>query len=542
VVGDAANEIQRVDRQLGDVEEEIKQLQEQKAVEVERRLNRIDPEVLKNDIYEQNQLKAKDAPPIEQVHITEPQDYEIFKETAKKFEQIESAMRKEIRKRKVLTYHRMRMTAERMAKVYEVSKEAGEALRQQQQQQQNDFGEVSVLEPGALFRLRELAAPQTRSQESRWDSSLAPEVEMVWRKDVIGLRYDDQTSRVLDSYRENEERRATLKWTDEEQNAFIEAYKDYGKEFHVIATKKPFRVSEVAPKTTHDIISFYYHIKHRIGLKQLVSRRGGMRSIPQRNEGILPANTPIPREFLALGITTEKELLAYLVAQKKSRSSDSKEESGGSGAEKRPREEVKMEEDEAEESGGVGNVPDLNIDFSGFDATQHVVEWKPEQANVFEECLRDIGPDFEQLARFTGHTVDQCKAQYVINEQVMSMMIRKAVVKKKGEVLGEWSEDEKNQMPALVETHGKDFEGIAAALVGNGKTKDMVEVFWNRYKWRLGLSAAYDAWEKKQERPTKAIKTEAEEDAVSGRKVLAETLDIRAPVVALDSAVKKEGE
>ena len=125
----------------------------------------------------------------------------------------------------------------------------------------------------------------------------------------------------------------------------------------------------------------------------------------------------------------------------------------------------------------------------------------------------------------------------------MSMMIRKAQVQKKGRVLGEWSDVEKKQLRDLVEKFGKDF-GLIASKIGAGKTPAMVEGMWNVFKWRLGLSEAYEQFEK-NERPTKAIKVEEEADAVSGRKILAETLDVRtSPTgpVAMPSnvGVKKE--
>ncbi len=64
-----------------------------------------------------------------------------------------------------------------------------------------------------------MRAAKLRPSESdkRWDSSLAPEVEMVWDRDVINHVFDDQTQRVLDPDAENRERRAALRWTPDEQ-------------------------------------------------------------------------------------------------------------------------------------------------------------------------------------------------------------------------------------------------------------------------------------------------------------------------------------
>lgn len=297
-VSDAASEIQRVDREIAEIDEEISQLKMRRAHDAatpqQPTLTVDSPDEVAERILRENLAKSAlggatpDAasavasvlpsplplveparpPGVEVVDVdaevesallakqaNQPNTYACFRATAARHEVVKDAVRAEVRRRKLQAYYRMRMTGEAMAKDIEASVD----LAAQQSALGQPVTVQRLLVPGGMYRLQH----GWRKQEStgRWDSSLAPEVDMEWDRDVFNHVFDDQTQRVHDPEAENRERRAHLRWTPEEQDAFVEAYRDYGKEFHVVATKKPFRVSEVAPKSTHDIIAFYYHIK-----------------------------------------------------------------------------------------------------------------------------------------------------------------------------------------------------------------------------------------------------------------------------------------
>ena len=394
-VAGAAQEIERVEAELEKVEQEIATLRGMwRQQDAGRQTGFVAPQVLVERVYRENAQRSGLAVPPSPLPLraapvaedgaaapeqplmdceagptaTDPARYEVFQENAARHAVLGPAIRAEIRRRKLRVYHRMRMTGERMGKLCEPEDAApGQAP-------------ARVLRPGGVVRLQEMASPAYEGT-ARWDSSLAKEVDFVWQRDALRYVFDDQTQRVHDPEHENQERRATLRWTDEEQKAFVEAYKDYGKEFHVVATKKPFRVSEVAPKSTHEIIAFYYHIKHRIGLKQLTSKRG-MPARSVRDRAALSSSAPpIPRELLNLGITSEAEVVAYLVAQNKagaaaaaaaavapaqaapgtplggsqgssapSSLSDVQVKREATAAEKRPREEEQQQQEERDES------------------------------------------------------------------------------------------------------------------------------------------------------------------------------------------------
>lgn len=406
-VSTAAEEIQRVDRQLAEVDEELAQLKIRRDHEIlaaakEGGVIMMDPEVVAEKIYKENATRlglaypvpvpdddswmnvlakeeaaaaaaaasaaeATDAvPPAESAATTttidvkkeptltttsiaaepfacQPWEYECYQETETKQKELGQLIHKEIRRRKLATYYEMRMTGERMAKMCELYADQaqywanimdnGEAQYSADQVKRNMERNV-VLQPGGLMRLSQ----KRKAGDARWDSSLAPEVEMEWNKDLLKYTFDDQTQRVHDPLAEHRERRAPLRWTQEEQDAFVEAYRDYNKEFHVIATKKPFRMSETAPKSTHDIIAYYYHSKHRLDLKKVGARRtlggGGMQSggrTPRDRSAAEPARAalpPIPQELVALGISSEAALVAYLKEQQAKQGANKGDEGG----------------------------------------------------------------------------------------------------------------------------------------------------------------------------------------------------------------------
>ncbi len=495
--------------------------------------------------------------------VTQPSNYEVFQDNLSRFQAHGSAVKAEIRRRKLGIYHRMRMVGEHTGKLCEPEETA------------NGSVPTKLLRPGGVVRLAEMAMSGSfaSGEQSRWDTSLAREVDMVWNRDPLRYVFDDQTQRVRDPELENLERRQMLRWTDEEQKAFVDAYRDYGKEFHVLATKKPFRVSEVAPKSTHEMIAFYYHIKHRIGLKQLVSKRGGSSRLARGDRGAMSSSAPpIPRELLNLGITSEAEVVAYLVAQNKAVAAGAGGAAAAAGssasaaasasaspamslpsslsdvqfkteqpvtlsaAEKRPRDDeasVKVEqavkvdvdvgtlfgdEDDAESS-SVANVADFVMPEvvlePGFDATAHATVWSPLEASIFLESLREFGPNFEMLAKDTGKTAAQCAAFFVQNEALMQKTLRRAH-SKRGMDLGEWNDEEKVAYRQCVMENGRDWKKLAETFPG--KSADQCRALWSMFKWRLGLQEAFRIWTSEHsERPTKVFKSDAE--ASSGQHV-----------------------
>jgi hypothetical protein len=577
-VVDAADEIQRVDKRLTEVEEEMAQLRMRRAEEAGRKTGGfVSPKVLVEAIYRDNQQRtgfvptfapavpvadgvvvAPEAtfldPLLESVlTITQPLDYPVFRENAQKHQMIGAAIKAEIRRRKLRVYYRMRMVGERMAKVVEPDEAQGEMPRQQ-----------VVLRPGGVMRLQEMASLAQSVGDQRWDSNLAREVDMVWNRDHLRYVFDDQSQRVLDPEQENAERRAALRWTDEEQKAFVDAYKEYGKEFHVIATKKPFRVSEVAPKTTHEIIAFYYFVKHRINLKQIASKRGGWaRSVARERSSMSSSATPIPRELVSMGITSEADVVAYLMAKSKA------PEAGASASaspliaavvsapsslsdvlvklepiEKRAREEdnvgdgsvikseteakgdvkfdIEDDDDEAEVSSVQSDVvlPEISLE-PGFTVEANITNWSGLEMEIFFESLSEFGPDWAMLARDTGKSADKCAAFYLQNEgKVRKTLHRAAGVKLE---LGLWTDEEKVAYRQFVIENGRDWSGLAHFIPD--KTEDQCRALWSRFKVRLGLREAFNLWKQEAARPAKTQKKEE---------------DVGLPV-ALSSAVEEEG-
>lgn len=579
---DAADEIQRVDKMLGDLEEEVAQLRIRRAQEASRKPGIVSPKVLVETIYRENHVRTGFIPTLAPavpladgqvaapetafldpvldsvLTLTQPQDYPCFRATAEKRVQLEGAIKAEIRRRKLQVYYRMRMVGERMAKMVEPEDPQGG---------NGGSPQKPLLKPGGVMRLQEMAS-STQNGNQRWDSNLAREVDMEWNRDHLRYVFDDQSQRVLDPERENAERRAALRWTEEEQKAFIEAYKDYGKEFHVIATKKPFRVSEVAPKTTHEIIAFYYFVKHRINLKQLVSKRGGMRGLPKDRAAMSSSATPIPRELLNLGITSEAEVVAYLMA--KSKGSDPgvaatvaaaaaaaasvasapsslsdvqvKLEPGPVLSEKRPREEESVIErlsfssasgagpagssaisainigddvDEAEIGSSVASAAALaSVEFAmpeivlpdAFDASAHSAIWTSLESDIFLEAVGEYGPDWPSLAKDTGKTLEQCAAFYLQHPEPIRLALQRAALLVKVEP-GIWSDEDKVAYRQHVTEFGRDWSKLAAVL---HKPEEQCRAVWSRFKVRLGLREALKFWEEQQEsaRPVKALKVE----------------------------------
>ncbi len=564
-VADAADEIQRVDKQLTELEEEVAQLRMRRAQEASRKPGIVAPKVLVETIYRENHVRTGFVPtlapavslPDGQVQAPEsayldpvldsvltlmqPQDYPCFQDTAKKHEVLGSAIKAEIRKRKLRAYYRMRMVGERNAKLVEPLEDS-----------QTGGQHKTLLRPGGVMRLQEMAS-STHAGTQRWDSNLAREVDMEWNRDHLRYVFDDQSQRVLDPERENAERRAALRWTEEEQKAFVEAYKDYGKEFHVIATKKPFRVSEVAPKTTHEIIAFYYFVKHRINLKQLASKRGMRRE----RAAMSTSATPIPRELLNLGITSEADVVAYLMAKSKgseggvaavasaampvvstpSSLSDVQVKLEPGPAEKRLRSDESSKSESVHRSSGGGVqisavaalaaanaaavagaaaasvvgaasndflMPDIVLE-EGFDAAAHATQWSSLESDIFLEAVVEYGPDWVLLAKDTGKSPQQCAAFYVQNLS----LVRQALQESTGQIKVEpnqWTDEDKVAYRQFVMENGRDWTRLSATL---HKSEDQCHALWRHFKVRLGLVEALKIFEQEEEsRPSKTIKLE----------------------------------
>ena len=484
-VGDAADGIQRVDRQLAEVTDEMAHLWQRRAIEQARLDSFLAPEKLVARIAKENRARVavkeeNDDVEVSASHPVEPSEYDLFRETASRAKENRALYHRVIRERKMVTYHRMRMTGRRM--MGEV--EANTFLL--------DDGTLdeSVLLPGAVFRLATWANNDRHEGTERWDASLAPEVPMVWNRDPLNHVYDDQTQRVQDPYAEHAARRQMLKWTDEEQTAFVEAYKDYGKEFHVVATKKPFRVSEVAPKTTNEIIAFYYHIKHRIGLKELVSRRGA------RMMSLSNGASNIPKELRDMGINTEKDFLAYLVAKNRgeeiaaaeSQQRKQQEQQQQQQAEKRPR--GGAEEGAEEEAVLLANT-----------------EWSGLEAAILEESLREHGRAWETVAQDTGKSAQQVEAFVKSQPDRFKDALDSPVSLDDGMSLSDWTESQRTTCRQLIRNRGTDWEAVAQGLPG--KNAEQCKALFDRFRWRLGLQEALNRWDAdhQTQRPNKSQKT-----------------------------------
>ena len=524
-VSDAAEGIQRLNKQLAEIDEEMERVKLRKSFMEARQASFVDPQELVDRIYAENQRRVQGLAPITEPQPIEPDKYELYQTEAARAKEMHDRVKAVLRRRKLLYYHRVRMTGVRMMTLVQHGKETPVYP---------EFGFPRLCLPSALFRMT--SQVQTRSgpppmpNTDRWDNNLAPEVDMDWHYEPITYVYDDQTQRVHDPYKEHETRREMLRWTDEEQAAFVEAYKDYGKEFHAVATKKPFRLSEVAPKTTQEIIAFYYHIKHRIGLKQLVSRRGTRMASSGEN-------IAIPRELRDIGITTEQEFLAYLVAQNKDREEKM--------AEKRQREEASRNGDKPVSGEVKMELPSaLRADLSGVKVESHQPSnWSELQWHILVESVREHGPKWSLLAKDTGKTVDEVRAAYAAEQAQLEkeLMLERASGHDAG-VAGEWVDDERLLLRQLIRKHGDDWDVVADGL--KSKSGAQCQALFHRFRWRLGLQEALTEWESEQsgERPQKSAKhgNSGEDDSSSSsrRRALTETLDVQGRTVPVQSGSK----
>ena len=319
--------------------------------------------------------------------------------------------------------------------------------------------------------------------------------------------YEDETGRIEDCIADEKHRTLLNPWCDKEKHIFLNMYVRFPKQFPKISSLLP-------NKTNGEVISYYYNIKRRLDLKNLVlkfqkAKKKGNKNSSKHLKNLKELGLTLDDNFLD-GIKIEE----FQISNYSSMSYAERSQSRANNFLNKP---AQMKPKPKEEQ-----VIELDT----------LVKWTEKEKKTFLITLKAHGKNWKKLsASLPNKTQNQCKnffnnhrkklkmdklleefklsqtkKEKSKNDQDLSFSDEELEKKPRRTTGAYWKQAEKEKFVTLLKKYGPKWKTITSHL--NGKTISQVRNYYENHKIKQGFDGIVKEFEKNKKAKKKVAPTQ----------------------------------